>query len=86
MSSPSEGEQLETEAELRKRVLASRRAFRKMKLNMSFLQGFTNYISDEAAEKLKLYKYSGGDNGIVYRYFYNPLALKLVEHLPETLA
>lgn len=57
-----------------------------MKLNMNFVQGFTNYISDEAAEKLKLYKYSGGDNGIVYRYFYNPVALKLVDYLPETLA
>jgi hypothetical protein len=67
-------------------VLAQRRAFRKMKLNMNFVQGFTNYINDEAAEKLKLYKYSGGDNGIVYRYFYNPVALKLVEYLPETLA
>jgi len=71
---------------LRKRVLAQRRAYRKMKLNMNFVQGFTNYINDEAAEKLKLYKYSGGDNGIVYRYFYNPVALKLVDYLPETLA
>lgn len=71
---------------MRKRVLAQRRAYRKMKLNMNFVQGFTNYINDEAAEKLKLYKYSGGDNGIVYRYFYNPVALKLVDYLPETLA
>ena len=53
---------------------------------MSFLQGPTNYISDEATEGLKLYKYSGGDSGILYRYFYNPSALKLVTYLPETLA
>lgn len=45
---------------------------------MSFIQGFTNYISDEGAEGLKKYKYSGGDNGILYKYFYNPCALKLV--------
>ena len=53
---------------------------------MSFLQGFTNYISDEAAEKLKQYKYAGGDNGILYKYFYNPVALKLVDLLPDTVA
>lgn len=46
----------------------------------------TPYISDEAAQLLKQYKYSGGDNGILYRYFYNPLALKLVNFLPETIA
>lgn len=45
---------------------------------MSFVQGFTNYLSEEAAEKLKQYKYAGGDNGILYRTFYNPVALKLV--------
>ena len=45
------------------------------------------YVSEEAAHKLKLYKYKGGDTGFLYRYFYNPLALKLVEdYTPETLA
>jgi ethanolaminephosphotransferase len=37
-------------------------------------------------EKLKLYKYAGGDAGILYIYFYNPLARRLVEYLPDTLA
>ena len=71
---------------MRGKILVSRRAFRKMKLKMSFLQGFTNYIADGAAEKLKLYKYAGGDTGFAYTYFYNPVALRLVEKLPENLA
>ena len=53
---------------------------------MSLFQGFTNYISEEGAEGLKAYKYAGGDAGILYRFFYNPVALKLVTYLPETLA
>lgn len=44
------------------------------------------YIKEEGAKGLKLYKYSGGDNGIVYRYFYNPFALKMVSYLPEYIA
>ena len=56
------------------------------KFSFKIFSGFTPYLSEDAREKLKLYKYAGGDNGIVYRYFYNPLALKLVEFLPETLA
>jgi len=65
---------------------ASRRSLRKLKKSMSLVQGFTNYISEEGAEGLKLYKYAGGDSGILYKYFYNPVALKLVSYLPETLA
>jgi len=59
-------------------MLTPRKALRRVKFSMSFIQGFTNYISDEGAEGLKKYKYSGGDNGILYKYFYNPCALKLV--------
>ena len=44
------------------------------------------YISEDAAIKLKQYKYLGGDTGFVYRYFYNPLALKCIEFTPEYLA
>ncbi len=44
------------------------------------------YISDEAAQKLKQYRYSGGDTGLVYIYFYNPLAIKLVSFTPEWIA
>lgn len=64
----------------------SRRNLKKLKKSMSLFQGFTNYISDEGAEGLKAYKYAGGDAGILYRFFYNPVALKLVTYLPETLA
>ena len=67
-------------------MLLKRRRFKKIKFSMSFIQGFTNYISDEGADMLKHYKYAGGDSGILYRYFYNPVALKLVTYLPETLA
>jgi hypothetical protein len=44
-------------------------------------------VSEEGAQKLKQYKYQGGDTGFVYRYLYNPLALKIVEKfIPEYLA
>ena len=48
--------------------------------------GMGPYISEEASIKLKQYKYAGGDNGFFYKIFYNPLALKLVSYLPETIA
>ena len=51
----------------------------------SFLN-VTPYISFEGAEKLKQYKYWGGDTGILYRLFYNPVSTKLVTYLPETVA
>jgi hypothetical protein len=62
-----------------------------MSLNSQREGGFLRYvmgpyISEQAAVKLKQYKYAGGDNGIVYKLFYNPLAIKLVSYLPETLA
>jgi len=44
------------------------------------------YLSDQAAYNLKHYRYAGGDYGIVYKYFFNPLALMLVDLIPETLA
>lgn len=47
-------------------------------------QGY--YVTEEMGEKLKLYKYAGGDAGLLYIYFYNPVARRLVEFLPETLA
>lgn len=54
--------------------------------SFKIFSGFTPYITDEAAVKLREYKYAGGDNGILYKYFYNPVALKLVQYLPDTLA
>jgi hypothetical protein len=56
------------------------------RFSWKIFSGFTPYISEEAGEKLKTYKYAGGDSGIVYRCFYNPLALKLVDLLPDTIA
>ena len=44
------------------------------------------YLTEDAATKLKQYKYQGGDQGIIYRYLYNPLALKIVEYTPEYIA
>eukprot|EP00347_Sterkiella_histriomuscorum_P019715 403340566 len=51
----------------------------------SFTQ-LTPYFTQDAAIKLRQYKYAGGDSGILYKYFYNPVALKLVSILPETVA
>jgi hypothetical protein len=54
--------------------------------SLGIFRGFTPYINEDGANKLKLYKYAGGDSGLVYRFFYNPLAIKLVSLLPEWLA
>ena len=37
-------------------------------------------------ENLKLHKYSGSDEGLMYVYFYNPVATRLVECLPDWIA
>ncbi len=57
-------------------------------LMLRFVLGINRpYVSEDAATKLKLYKYQGGDSGYLYKYFYNPLALKIVEnYTPEYLA
>jgi hypothetical protein len=44
------------------------------------------YLNEAAARGLKAYRYSGGDNGITYKWFFNPLAVKLVSLLPEYIA
>lgn len=44
------------------------------------------YVNDDMEQKLKLYKYAGGDFGLLYIYFYNPVAKWLVEFLPMNLA
>lgn len=53
---------------------------------LSIFSTLTPYLNEEAAAGLKQYKYTGGDNGIIYRYFYNPLAIKLVTYLPDNIA
>ena len=44
------------------------------------------YITGEGAQNLKKHKYSGNDRGLMYIYFYSPIANKLVDKLPVTLA
>ena len=43
-------------------------------------------IRGVAIENLKNHKYSGSDEGIIYKYFYNPVCNKIVECFPMTLA
>lgn len=44
------------------------------------------YLTEEAKANLRKYKYAGGDDGLMYRYFYNPLAKWLVSKVPEWVA
>ena len=46
----------------------------------------SNYIEDQYITKLINYKYSGGDNSILYRYVINPFCNKFVTYLPTWLA
>jgi len=39
---------------------------------------FPPYLNEESIESLKRYVYAGGDDGIVYIYFYNPFSAWLV--------
>lgn len=45
-----------------------------------------NYLSEEQCENMKKYRYKGGDEGLMYIYFYNPVASRTVELLPDWLA
>ena len=47
---------------------------------------FGPYLTEGDCENMKRYKYKGGDDGLVYRYFYNPVATRMVEYLPDWLA
>ena len=44
------------------------------------------YISAEVEDNVRNFKYRGGDDGFAWHYFYNPVALRLTELLPETIA
>jgi hypothetical protein len=44
------------------------------------------YLNGEARENLRNYQYSGGDQGFVFKLFYNPFATWVVGFLPEWLA
>ena len=43
-------------------------------------------INEHAAYNLQRHKYSGCDEGLLYIYFYNPVATKLVTFLPDWVA
>lgn len=43
-------------------------------------------IRGEAIENIKRHKYSGSDEGLLYKYFYDPVATKLVSCLPTSVA
>ena len=44
------------------------------------------YINDEGVSNMKNFKYNGSDTGLMYIYFYNPLATWVIDHTPEWLA
>jgi hypothetical protein len=46
----------------------------------------TPYLTPTDREKLKEHKYAGGDAGIIYPYFWDPFAKKLVEYIPRWVA
>lgn len=44
------------------------------------------YLTELQRANIRKFKYAGSDEGIMYTYFYNPLATKLVEKCPDWLA
>lgn len=44
------------------------------------------YLTEEAKVNLRAYKYAGGDNGLMYVYFYNPVTVWLVDRIPDWIA
>lgn len=44
------------------------------------------YINEHMASNIKQYKYKGGDLGLTYRLFYNPVANWIIERFPENIA
>ena len=47
---------------------------------------FKGYITPEAAEHIRAHKYAGADLGYSYIYFWSPIANKIVQRLPMSLA
>ena len=45
-----------------------------------------NYFTDKEAENMKNYKSRGADFGLVYTYFYSPLADQLIRMTPTWVA
>ena len=48
--------------------------------------GLTPYLKPNAIRDLDKYEYHGMDAGYLYPLFWNPLANKVAENLPRTLA
>ena len=44
------------------------------------------FFNEHAAYNLKRHGYSGSDEGLMYKWFYNPVANKLVTYLPDYIA
>lgn len=63
-------------------TLSSNSSFRKRILGLNKRP----YFTEEEAENIKKYRYKGTDEGILYIYFFSPLAEKLVSWTPEWVA
>lgn len=55
-------------------------------MHKSHLCKYLPIFDEIAGYNLKHYKYSASDSGLVYKYFYNPVAVKLVSCLPDWIA
>ena len=44
------------------------------------------YLTEQDCENMKRYRYKGGDDGLMYIHFYNPVCTWLVSKLPDWLA
>ena len=61
-------------------------SFNRIKEGKKPIYKLTPYIDAEGLANLHKFKYNGSDTGIVYRYFYNPVALWCVNHTSENIA
>jgi hypothetical protein len=43
-------------------------------------------FTEEGAENVRNFKYRGGDNSLVYKYFYSPLCDYLIQYVPANMA
>jgi hypothetical protein len=46
----------------------------------------SSYFDAHAIHALKTYKYIGEDQGLMYKFFYGPVANKLVTYIPHNIA
>ena len=55
-------------------------------MHKSHLCRYLPIFDEVAGYNLKRHKYSGSDLGLLYKWFYNPVATKLVTCLPDWIA